>query len=149
MKNLFAFILVLSVVAFTVVFSSNCDFETHTGKVTIVAGLQSEYPAFASVIESGGLSYVSCDITNYSHLKNKLKNIRGMTIKFDNMSYDSFIKNFNVKIIKEEVVDDLQVVYGYSNNWSSHIFIDNKMSNVQIVKAEKLVVGVPAIYDCF
>lgn len=149
MKNLLALFLIFCILGFSQFFLQLDDFKSYQGNVTFVADIQNKYPVCAKVIESGGKSYVSADLKYLKNLQNNLNNIHSFSFEFDNLNSDQFMKEYNVKILKTETVDDKTVIYGYSTRFTNHIFIDNKMVNVQIVQGEKLKVGVPLILDCF
>ena len=148
MKNLFALSLVFCLIVFSVIFTQNFAMQ-EVGEVTLVANLQKSYPVCSSVIESGNKSYITADLKYFNHLLNNVDNIHGFTLKLTNTTFQQFIKNYNVKIIKQETVQNKQVVYGYTTKFANHIFVDNKMCNVQIVCDNTLTVGVPAILDSF
>lgn len=149
MKNLIAFFLVLSIFGFSCIAIKDYDFHDVSGKVTFVANIQQKYPSSVNVIESGEKSYITANLNQFDFLQNNLNEIYGYTLCFDNLSFEQFIKQYNVKILKTEQVQNQTVTYGYSDKFNRHIFIDNKMVNVQIVHGEYLKVGIPAILDSF
>lgn len=148
MKNLFAMFLCLLIISFSVNFVKNDVFDDLCGSAVVVASAQ-EYLAGLSVVESAGKAYISCDISQLKTVKNHTKNIYGISLKIQNYSLQQFLKKYNIKIVKQELVSDKNVYYGYSNSFFGHIFVDNKMTNVQIVDGEELIVGLPIVYDCF
>ena len=67
-----------------------------------------------------------------------------------NKGLDCVIKDFDIKIIKAENIDGLNVLYGYTNIYSDFIYVYGKQSNVQLVESQnKIIVGFPLILSGF
>ena len=59
-------------------------------------------------------------------------------------------KKLGVQVVKIENVEEMQIVYGYTNLYSGFVYIDGKQSNVQIVKkGEQTIAGFPLILSGF
>ena len=94
MKNLLALFLCLSVIAFANTVCFKNDLSNCNGNVTVVSDLKKSYPVYASVIESGGKSYITADIQYLNTFQKNIKNIYGITLKLKNVSVNLVMLNF-------------------------------------------------------
>lgn len=106
-----------------------------------VDGISSIY--FVSVAE-GKLVY---EIQNRDDISQKdLQNAEGVILNFESGDAYDIATRLDVKIVKEEIVDEMKIIYGYTNLYSDFIYIDGKQSNVQIVQNQGgVTAGFPII----
>ncbi len=150
MKKIFALVCVFFILGFCVSFL-DVDFSNIDGQVTFVTFTTQSSPMGTTTTQCGDKSFVTCDITNFQNVKSKLENIQGFTLRPANLEFSQFSKQFHLKVVKTEKIDDQTVIYGYCPNFSDHIVIEYKFANVQIVVQDQMVtaIGVPAILDSF
>lgn len=66
------------------------------------------------------------------------------------LTTDELKRNLNIRIIKKETIEDLEISYGCTPYYSKKILLDGKAANVQIVEKEGyVIVGMPIIYSGF
>lgn len=100
-----------------------------------------------SNISCGNGCFVRCNLKSAKYVYGKLTNVEGFKIEFDE-KID--LSKFEIKILKEEKIDDMQISYGFSNHFSKSIFIDGKKANVQIVEKENsTVLASPIIFSSY
>jgi len=150
MKKIFALVCVFFILGFCVSFL-DADFSNIDGQVTFVTNLMQSSPIGTTVTQCGDKSFVTCDLVNFHNVKSKLKDVQGFTLRPVNLDFSHFAKQFHLKVVKTEKIDDKTVIYGYCPNFSDHIVIEHKFANVQIVVQDQTVttIGVPAILDSF
>lgn len=79
-----------------------------------------------------------------------LSQAEGVIMLFDNLSLVEVAEVLGMKKIKEETVEEMSILYGYTNLYSDFIYIDGKQSNVQLVqKQNQVVAGFPIILSGF
>ena len=60
--------------------------------------------------------------------------------------YENFAKDFGVKVLKEECIDDLKTFYGFIEGENRYIFVDGKKVNIQVAYSNGVItVGYPVI----
>ena len=57
----------------------------------------------------------------------------GLVLIFDSKNAQEVSENLQIKLVKEESIDNMKIIYGYTTLYSDFIYIDGKQSNVQIV----------------
>ncbi len=79
---------------------------------------------------------------------NDFTKTEGVMLKFSKDKKQEIMENFNVKVIKKEQIDGLNIIYGYTDFYSNFIYIKGKQSNVQIAESDDcVIVGFPIIYS--
>lgn len=82
--------------------------------------------------------------------QSELANLDGIIMTFENLELETVAKNLNLKKVKQELVDDMEIIYGYSDLYDDFIYIDGKQTNVQMLKKQnEVIVGFPIILSGF
>lgn len=150
MKKIFALICVFFIFGFCCnLFVA--DFSKYSGEVTFVTTKKDDLPFATKVVACGDKQFVTCNLENFDVVEKKLDTYESFSLRAENLDVQSFVKQYKVKFIKQENIDQKTVIYGYSRCFNKHIIVDNKFSNVQIVASNDMiqVVGVPAVLDSF
>ena len=70
----------------------------------------------------------------------------GVIIVFDDCNVYETAQKLNMSTIKEEEIEGMKILYGYTTFYSGHIYIDGKQVNVQLVqKQNEVIAGFPII----
>lgn len=119
-------------------------YHVQKGDVFDVEGLKEIY--FVKM-DDGKAVYEKQNKTNFEI--GDLSNNEGVIITIDG-EIDKAIESFDIKIIKTEEIEGLNVLYGYTNMYNDFIYIDGKQSNVQLVQNQnEIIVGFPIILSGF
>jgi len=103
-----------------------------------------------TVLNIGNGYIIKTDVNNASLAKRKTSNILGESVRF-NSSFNKIekIKNlYNIQIIKEEKLDGIYSLYGFTLNadFTNSIYVDNQLVNIQIAfNNGTMVIGTPII----
>jgi len=137
MKGLFCFSLLL-VFIFPL-------FNIQQDDIFSINGLSELY--FVKITE-GKQQYEKQEKTEFS--LNELKDLEGVIMTFEGKEIEEVSGSLNVKLIKEERVDDMEIIYGYTDMYNDSIILDGKKANVQMLKSQdKVIVGLPIILSGF
>ena len=75
---------------------------------------------------------------------------QGVVLTIEKSSVDEVCEQFDVSVSKQESVNDMKIVYGWTNLQSNFVWLKGKQTNVQIVKKEnKIIVGFPMVFCGF
>ncbi len=92
--------------------------------------------------KDGKLVYELQDMQNISDVQNA----EGLILTFDGCNLDNVRAKLDVRVIKEEIVEGINIIYGYTAYYTDFIYIDGKQANVQIVENEdSIIAGFPII----
>lgn len=88
------------------------------------------------IINNGNGYIIKTDVNNAKFVKSSVSNILGESVRFKSTinKVEDIIDYYNLNIIKQEKVDDIVCIYGYSNKneLNNSIIIDNENVNLQI-----------------
>ena len=88
------------------------------------------------IINNGNGYIIKTDVNNAKFVKSSVSNILGESVRFKSTinKVEDVIDYYNLSIIKQEKVDDIVCIYGYSNKneLNNSIIIDNENVNLQI-----------------
>ena len=104
----------------------------------------------AKVINNGNGYIVKTDISSAIYIKQQVSNILGESISFisNKNAIEKIIKFYDIEVLSAEIVDGIEIYYGYSSNsnFTQNILIDGNLINVQIAfKDHFLTMGTPII----
>ena len=93
---------------------------------------------------------IKTDINNAKLVKSKVSNILGESVRFKSTinKANDIIDFYNLKIIKEEKIEDILCIYGYceNNDFNNSILIDNNNVNLQVAFSNGyMTIGTPII----
>ena len=102
------------------------------------------------VINNGNGYIIKTDINNVKHIKSNVSKILGESVCFKSSinKIEKIISLYNIKIIKEERLNNIICLYGYSENadLTHSILIDSEKVNIQITfNCDYLTIGTPII----
>ena len=98
--------------------------------------------------KNGEQSYILQEKKEFDQCE--LNEIEGLILVFQDQKIDEVVSNFKLKVVKEEMIDDIRIVYGYSDLYSDFIYIDEKQVNVQLAQNDgKTIAGLPLIFSGF
>ena len=153
MKKLIVFVLLLVVLSSTVMYKQEINPVwglSNIQKVCFVSKDKFEQTGFENVI-CGDLffNFCSSDVA-----KNDLKNYQAKSLSiqlyFENAKLNNLIKTLKIDNIKEEILDNVKVLTGYSPYFQDSILFDGKKINVQIGITQNLIIlGNPLIFTGF
>ncbi len=105
----------------------------------------------ANVIRSGNSFIISCDASLASKVKNSLCDILGESVRirnYTNQTLNAIMQNYQNKIIKQEVIDNIEIFYCYDSSLERCVYFSNSKINVQIaVKDNEINIGYPLILN--
>ena len=107
----------------------------------------------AKVVKNGDYSIVICDSNSYKSVKKQLPIILGESIKISNYT-DSTLKyienQYKRLMIKEEIVNNYEIMLCYDKSLSKSILIDNMEVNLQVaISSNEICIGYPLILNGF
>ena len=74
----------------------------------------------------------------------------GIILTIENSSVSSVCEILNLQVVREEVVDGQENIYGWTNLYADFVWLKGKQTNVQIFDSGKeIVVGFPVIFSGF
>ncbi len=115
-----------------------------------VGGEVSNFPDYISVSKFNGGAFISCKINFGKLLLSQLENVKGVTIRLKKYSYEELLSKFKVRILKEEIIDEKKIIYGFSDFLNEGVFLDHKKVNIQIVvNGDSLIAGTPLILGSY
>ena len=80
----------------------------------------------------------------------ELSENEGVILTFENNSLENVSSLLDMKIVKKEVVDGIESVYGWTNLYEDFVCIDGKQTNVQLVARQgEIVAGFPVVLSGF
>ncbi len=98
--------------------------------------------------EDGKMRYAIQEKSEISLLE--LNEIEGVILTFEDEELDEIAHRLNLKMVREEVIDDMKLIYGYTDLYDDFIYLDGKQTNVQILKRQnEVVAGFPIILSGF
>ena len=102
------------------------------------------------IINNGNGYIIKTDINNAKLVKSKVSNILGESVRFKSTinKANDIIDFYNLKIIKEEKIEDILCIYGYceNNDFNNSILIDNNKVNLQVAFSNGyMTIGTPII----
>lgn len=76
----------------------------------------------------------------------ELLKVDGIVLSFEDKTMKEIQNLLKVKVVKVERVEGIDIVYGYTDLYSGHIFLDKKMVNVQLASSnQRIIAGFPII----
>lgn len=151
MKKIIAFLFIFSFIFMAFIdnkseiqilqgYSGECEFYCQNIK---------KYSNFiTNVTQSGQYLFVSSNLSSAKKVYNDLENVKGFKITFNDKDID--LSNLNIKFLESEIVENMQIKYGFSNYFKRSIFMKGKKINVQIaVREDSLILGTPLILSSY
>lgn len=105
-------------------------------------------------VYSGGNITDEYTLSSYEVVLQQLKkgNVNGECVRFigKDKDIDSFINEFNIRVVDEQNLSNIRVVYGYTSRFGEGVTLDGKRVNVQIAKrGGTITIGTPMICGSF
>lgn len=106
-----------------------------------------------NIIKNGNSCIVKCDSVHANQVKQKLENISGesITINMPTNKQIELISNYlQNKTIKTEVVDGIEIIYGYDATKLMYVMVDGQKTNIQVaINKNNITIGYPLILGSF
>lgn len=109
---------------------------------------------YATVVQNGRGSIVTCDFSNYKSVRSSLNDISGVSIRFrgDYSDVESLISQLEIKSVAAESLDEYGIVsyYGFTFKLRNRVYADGKYINIQIVlSGNTITIGYPIILGSY
>ena len=116
-------------------------FNVQSGNIFDLDGISSIY--FVKT-QDGKLFYEKQEKLEFSQIE--LSNLEGVILTFEGKETLDIVNKLNMKIVREEMVDDIKIIYGYTDLYADFIYLDGKQTNVQLLKRQnEVIAGFPII----
>ena len=148
MKRLIAFILILAPLFGLIGIRNKNEFWNVDGVSKAIVATK-ESPDGWDVLETMELNYITVKKEDLSQI---LKNIKaeGIMLFANDSGLNNLLKSLNMLVFKEENVNGMNVVYGFTPKYEDYVLVDGKKINVQIASTrQEHVVGFPIILSGF
>ncbi len=98
--------------------------------------------------EEGKQVYIKQEKQEFSQIE--LAKNEGVILEIENSSLKEVCESLSMQIVKCEVVDGQNTIFGWTDMYSDFVWLQGKQVNVQLLESDKkIVVGFPIILSGF